>query len=187
MPYPAQVTPERIVAQAADMIEAEGVDALLLGRLADALGIKAPSLYRYFESKMALLQAVNLATNAQLVAAMHAATDAAASQDAHMRLLTMVHGYRAFAHAHPATYMLAFGNATARPDPDALLALALPLQAAVAAWTGEAGSLAALRGLWALAHGYVVLELTQNFQRGGDLDATYDRAMRAYLAGLKAV
>jgi len=187
MPYPAQVTPERIVAQAADMIEADGVDALLLGRLADALGIKAPSLYRYFKNKTALLEAVNLATNAALVTAMHAAADEATRSDAGARLLTMMRAYRTFAHAHPITYLLAFGAGTAQPDPDALLALALPLQAAVADWTGKADSLPALRGLWALAHGYVALELTHSFQRGGDLDTTFDRAIRTYLAGLKAL
>ncbi|MCA9903334.1 MAG: TetR/AcrR family transcriptional regulator [Anaerolineae bacterium] len=186
MPYPAQVTPERIVEQAAEMIEAEGVEALSLGRLASALGIKAPSLYRYFEGKTALLRAVNLATNEQLVAAMHTAADAAAD-DAYDRLLTMMRAYRTFAHTRPAAYMLAYGDTTAPPDPDALLALALPLQAAVAAWSGEAGSLPALRGLWALVHGYVALELTRNFQRGGDLDATFDQIVRTYLAGLKTL
>ncbi|MCL4246987.1 MAG: TetR/AcrR family transcriptional regulator [Anaerolineae bacterium] len=184
MPYPAQVTPERIVEQAADMIEAEGVDALSLGRLANALGIKAPSLYRYFDGKTALLRAVNLLTNERLVSAMHTAGDAAA-HDAHDRLLTMMRAYRVFAHTRPAAYMLAYGDTTAQPDPDALLALALPLQAAVAAWSGEAGSLTALRGLWALVHGYVALELTHNFQRGGDLDATFDQIVHVYLAGLK--
>ena len=66
---------------------------------------------------------------------------------------------------------------------------ALPpvIGAALAEWAGEADSLPALRGLWALAHGYVSLELTDSLQRGGDLSATFDRAIRAYLAGLKTI
>jgi hypothetical protein len=49
--------------------------------------------------------------------------------------------------------------------------------------TGEAESLPALRGLLALMHGFVMLELAQQFRRGGDLDAAYDKAVRAYLNG----
>jgi hypothetical protein len=46
--------------------------------------------------------------------------------------------------------------------------------------------LAALRGLWALAHGFVALELTGKFQRGGDLSVDFDHSIRAYVRGLRS-
>ncbi|MCA9902121.1 MAG: helix-turn-helix transcriptional regulator, partial [Anaerolineales bacterium] len=60
MPYPSQVNRETIVAQAWQLIEAEGADNLSLSKLAEQLGIKAPSLYRHVGSKAGLLQAINL-------------------------------------------------------------------------------------------------------------------------------
>ncbi len=48
---------------------------------------------------------------------------------------------------------------------------------------GEANSLPALRGMLALLHGFVSLELSERFQRGSDFDATYDAVVAAYLRG----
>ena len=62
MPYPSQINADSIVAAACEIIERDGVEALSLGKLAEALGVRAPSLYRYFENKAALIQAVNLRT-----------------------------------------------------------------------------------------------------------------------------
>ena len=57
MPYPAQITPEAVVNKARELIEAEGYDGLSLSRLAAALDVKAPSLYRHFDGKSVLLRA----------------------------------------------------------------------------------------------------------------------------------
>src|SRR5215469_15273541 len=59
MAYPAQVTREKILGQAVAMIEKKG--ALSLQDLARKLGIRAPSLYRYFDSRERLMAAVGLA------------------------------------------------------------------------------------------------------------------------------
>jgi AcrR family transcriptional regulator len=187
-PYPAQVNRETILQQAQAMIEAEGVEHLSLHKLAAALGVKAPSLYRYFTHKADLLQAVNLATNQALVAAL-GHTQTLAGTDPAQRFLAMAQAYRAFAQANPATYGLAYSNLLpeARPDPQTLEALALPIQALMAEIVGAERSLAALRGAWALLHGFVTLELNGQFQRGGDLDAAFAQAVRAYLMGWQAI
>jgi len=57
------------------MIEMEGVEALSLNVLAEALGVKTPSLYRYVDGRAGLLRALNLQTVQQLVAATQAAHD----------------------------------------------------------------------------------------------------------------
>jgi AcrR family transcriptional regulator len=180
MPYPSQVNRDTILEQAVVLIKQEGVEALSLAKLATALGIKAPSLYRYYDSRTRLLQGVNLLTTGQLAAAMH---DAAQGDDPYARLLAMARAYRRYALENPSLYMLAFSD-LATPDADALLGLALPLQAAIETWVGAEGSLAALRGLFALAHGYASLEISGRFQRGGDLEVTYEQVVGAYLRGL---
>lgn len=185
MPYPSQVTGTTIIETATALIERDGVESLSLARIATTLGIRAPSLYRYFDSKSALLQAVNLQTTQDLIAALIEA--AASSSQTHAdRIMALAHAYRAFAHAHPRAYALAYSmtDPAAQPDPAALAALAQQVQAVVAPITGEPASLAALRGLWALVHGFVILELAGQFQRGGDLTSAYTSAVEAYVRGL---
>jgi AcrR family transcriptional regulator len=184
MPYPAQMDANRIVYYAREVIEAEGVDNLSLNKLATLLGVKAPSLYRHFASKNDLLRAVNLHTGGQLVEAILAAVETAAD-DPQARVRAMAHAYRAFVHAHPQTYSLMFGSLAPELRPDAALleGLAIPLQKLMAAISGEADSLAALRGMMALVHGFAILELNGQFQRGGDLGEAFSRVVDAYIAG----
>ncbi len=181
-PYPAQVNRETVIDKARELIEADGLDQLSLGNLAAALGIKAPSLYKHVASKTELLRAVNTVTTQRLVAALRtAATD----DDPEQRLLEIARVYRDFAHAYPHTYALAFTNALPeiRPDAQQLEQLALPLQAMMVPISGPEASLAALRGIWAIIHGFVMLELSGQFQRGGDLPAAFIQAVQAYLRG----
>lgn len=185
MPYPSQITPERILEQAEALLERHGAEQMSLHQLAAALGVKTPSLYRYYAGKADLLRAMNLRTVERLIAAMKSAAESASGSDAE-RILQMGVTYRQFAHQQPKAYALAFGatEPAARPEPAAMAALAQEIQAVVAPLTGEGASLTALRGLWALVHGFVMIELAEQFQRGGDLDAAYEASLCAYIRGL---
>jgi AcrR family transcriptional regulator len=55
----SSLTAERIVASAIELLDADGLDALTMRRLADELGTAAGSLYRHFESREAVLVAVH--------------------------------------------------------------------------------------------------------------------------------
>jgi hypothetical protein len=118
------------------------------------------------------------------VSAIREAIDAT-SGESRDQIEIMMHAYRAFAHQFPATYGLVFTNTIAelRGDPEQAEQLALPLQALTAQIAGEADSLAALRGAWALVHGFVMLELSGQFQRGGSLDEAFQKAVEAYVRG----
>jgi AcrR family transcriptional regulator len=181
VPYPSQVNVETILAKARAMLEAEGVEALSLGKLAAALNIKAPSLYRYFDSKNTLLRALNGDTAMRLVTAMREAAEI----QHHNPILSIALAYRGFALANPVIYRLAFGNASdeLRPDEQMLEQLALPLQTVMGQISGEEHSLAALRGVWALIHGFVSLELSNQMRRGGDLESAFIQAVEAYVRG----
>ena len=183
MPYPSQVTSELILAQARAMVEAEGVDNLSLHQLAAALNVKAPSLYRYFANKTALLRALNDDTFRGIFRALQPAFDLPA--DAEAKLLAVAKAYRAYAHANPISYGLAYTNTIAelRPDEAEQEQSVLPFQAIIAEISGEEYSLPALRGYLALLHGFVTLELAQQFRRGGDLDDAFIQSAQAYLRG----
>ena len=49
--------------------------------------------------------------------------------------------------------------------------------------SGQAHSLTALRGIWALIHGFILFELTGQLRRGGDLEAAFVQSVEAYLNG----
>jgi len=183
-PYPSQTDSSLIVQAARTLIEAEGAERLSLARLADQLGVKAPSLYRYFSSKADLLRAVNTETITRLIRRLRDAIEAN-SGSPKARLLAMAAAYRDFGRAQPATYALAYSalSPEAQIDANVAEAMVLPLQALMAEISGQAHSLAALRGALALVHGFVILELAGQFRRGGDLDEAYIQAMSAYLDG----
>jgi AcrR family transcriptional regulator len=183
MPYPAQINRDALVARAREMIEAEGVEQLSLHKLAAALGVKAPSLYRYFASKTDLLRAVNLMTTQQMIVTMEQA--AAAHDDARARMMAMAKACRDFGHAYPRTYRLAFTTTSPEllADDSALEARVIAIQQVIAEISGPEHSLAALRGVWALIHGFIMFELSGQFRRGGDLEAAFFQSVDAYLDG----
>lgn len=184
MPYPPQITKESIINQAAILIEQNGVEALSLNKLATALGVKAPSLYRHIGNKHQLLQYVNLQTLQNLFAVMQAAISKVDS-DPQIQMMALAQAYRQFAHEHPQLYTLAFThkNEGLRPDEQLLTNMVLPIQSTMAKISGEKDSLAALRGALALLHGFVMLEINEQLQRGGDLDQAFTQSIGAYLHG----
>lgn len=183
MPYPSQLDYDSLIEKAREKIEAEGLQQLSLSKLAQEFGIKAPSLYKYVKNKAELLRAVNLRTATQLI---HEMVD---NVPEHLspfeEAIRMAHAYRQFAHQHPQLYSIVFSyqEAESRPDPADLEELAILLQRVVAKLTGEEKSLSALRGLFALVHGYVSLEMNEQFQRGGNLDDTFEQVVKSYLIG----
>jgi AcrR family transcriptional regulator len=181
MPYPSLIDRDRIVETARKLIDAQGIDALTLRVVADALGVKAPSLYRYVKNKNAMLLAINEVTSLELVATMIQAADSTVPLID--RLVKVAMAYRQYAHEHPICYELAMSNnAEIKPGLDMQVQLVLPLQALFAQLIDEADSLAALRGAYAMLHGWVSLEIGQQLRREGDLSEHFEQSFRAYLA-----
>ena len=184
MPYLAQTDRETIIQTAQRLIEQAGVDQLSLAQLAEALGIKAPSLYRHVVGKTALLAAVNTLTGQQLFAAFDRALSAAPNEPAE-RLLAVFRAQREFAQANPHCYILLFTTTETaeRANEQLMEQLALPLEELIGRLADSERALDALRGALALVHGFVMLELHGQFRRGGDLEAAFEAATTAYLAG----
>src|SRR5258708_6927712 len=111
MPYPSQITQDTILEAAQRIIELDGIDQFTMGKLALHLGVKTPSLYRYFPNKTDLVHTLNTQTLTLLLLVVRAAADTANNApDAGARLVTMASAYRKFTHAHPAAYQLALGR-----------------------------------------------------------------------------
>ena len=86
----------QIAAAAQALIDAEGVDSLSMRALADRVGIRAPSIYKHFESKEALEAAVMSAVFEE-----QAIHYEAVVEDSDQPLLALADAYRDYARRHP--------------------------------------------------------------------------------------
>lgn len=88
--------------------EAGGAGSLSLNALAKSLGMAGPSLYRYFDSRDALLTALLVDAFADLAESADRAVPAGAAPDEQLR--AHVGAYRRWALDHPELYELLFGT-----------------------------------------------------------------------------
>ena len=159
---------QEIVGVARDLLTREGVEALTLGRVAQALGIKPPSLYKHFASKRAL-EAVLIAEGMRMWAE--------SLETAGATLSELAIAYRRFAHENPQLYRLM----TDRPVPRELLPEGLEARAA-APLVAATGDPDLARAVWAFAHGMVVLELAGRFPPDAELEHAWRKAIDAFSA-----
>jgi AcrR family transcriptional regulator len=166
---PLSTRAREIVSVARDVLEREGPEALTMRRIAEVLGIQAPSLYKHVPGKDALEVAIIIAGFEEAADAFEAATDGATEP-----LAAFVGAYRAFAHGHPHLYRLMTDRPLPRADlpPGLEERTAAPLQRA-------AGSPARARAAWAFIHGMVLLELTDRFPKDGMTEQAWQAGIAA--------
>ena len=155
---------------AREILEEEGADALTMRKLADRLGVRAPSLYKHVAGKESLQAAVIASGLDELGDAL-----SAAAQTADEPLVAIAHEYRRFALAHPHLYRLM----TEQPLPRHLLPPGLEARAA-APLIAVTGDLDGARAVWAFAHGMCQLELVGRFPADADVDAAWRTGLAAF-------
>ena len=185
-PAPSRTSNEAIVAAARAILEADGLPAVTMRAVADAVGVKGPSLYKRVPDRAALLRIVAERVAADLERILSIST---AEGDPRHRLRAAVLAYRDFVRSNPNGYRLLFADlpADALPEPGRLAALGAPLVAAAAAIAGEAYALEVARTVVAWAHGFMTMELAGAFRLGGDLDAAYAFGIEAILDGVTRI
>ena len=160
------------------LLEEEGPEALTMRRLAERVGIRAPSLYKHLPDKAALEAAIIATGFEEAAAAFEQAVDKAGEgpgEGAGGALVALAAAYRRFALEHPHLYRLM----TNGPLPRAHLPPGLEGRTA-APLLRVAGSEARARAVWAFAHGMVMLELDQRFPPDADLDAAWRAGIAAF-------
>ena len=161
-----------VVLAARQILEEEGREALTMRRLAEAVGIRAPSLYKHFPDKAA----VEIALIEEAFVAMADAIETALAERGES-LTVLAEAYRAFALAHPHLYRLNTTGALPRDRlrPGVEARTAAPLMRVV-------GDPDLARAVWAFAHGMVILELEGRFPPTADLDAAWAAGIAAFAA-----
>lgn len=183
MPYPSKLDTDTLIETAWQMMENDGVEAFSMHKLAAHFGVKTPSLYRYC-NRVGLLQQVNQMTERKLFSAI--SEPLALEAPPQTIAIAIMERYREFALSHPTTYGLLYTNTIEelRPEFEEGVQGVLPIQAVVAQLSGEAHSLSATRGLLAIAHGFVMLEITGILRRGGELSEAYRYTLETYIRGM---
>jgi AcrR family transcriptional regulator len=166
---------ESVVAAAAEIADADGVQAVTLARLAGKLDVRPPSLYAHVGGLADLHRRLAARGARELATALRVAATGLAGREA---LAAIAGVYRDYAREHPGTYA-AMQRAPGSDDPQGAAA-ALELVDVVLAvlrgygLTGE-DAIHAVRIIRSALHGFVSLEGDQGFRIPIDVDETFAR------------
>jgi AcrR family transcriptional regulator len=179
---------EAVVVAAAGLADSGGLESLTLARLADHLGIRAPSLYAHVESLADLRTRVAIRGVGELTAELRRA---AAGRAGSAALRAVADAYRAYAGAHPGTYAAIQRSPAADPDPHPGLERAatelVELIAAVLDGYGlrDEDAIHGVRMVRAALHGFVTLEREGGFALPVAPDETFARLVGLLDQGLQ--
>jgi AcrR family transcriptional regulator len=176
----------RVVDAATAIADADGLEAVTLARLAQQLGVRAPSLYNHVDGRPGLLRAVALRGLRGLTAALR---DAAIGRSGPDALAATARAYRDYARAHPGCYAATVA-APAPDDAEHRAAAGETVEVVLAVLRGwdldGDEAIHAARTFRSAIHGFVVLETAGGFGIPLDLDASFDRVVATLSAGLGA-
>jgi AcrR family transcriptional regulator len=171
-PAPARTSNAEIVAAGRALLEAGGLGAVTMQAVAARVGVRAPSLYKRFPNRGALIAAIATATLDELeqrLAPLNHEPDAAAG----LRELALA--YRAFAWANPRAFELLSMNLPPdwRASVEDTARAAAPVLILAGRLVGRDRALEAARLITAFANGFIAMELAGAFRLGGDVDEAY--------------
>jgi AcrR family transcriptional regulator len=185
MPTPARTSLPEIVEASRRILEAEGLDGLTMQRVAQAVGIRAPSLYKHVSGRGELIRLVVEAAVADLGSTLDAAVS---GEDTIEDLFSLAHAFRRFAHDNPQGYRVMFAPLPEewRPHRESLLEASRAVLRTTETMVGPDEALDAARFMTAWAHGFLTMELADAFRIEGNLDRAFDfgvdRIARALLS-----
>jgi AcrR family transcriptional regulator len=187
MPARPKTSDDAIIEATRGLLESKGRDGFSMAEIAEAVGVRAPSLFSRFANRAELLDRVELALWAALAAELEAAAGVSRLQRRPLEgLAAQGRAYRRFAKANPNGYALMFDpRASQTAEGAAVRGAALaPTLPGFVALVGEDRALAAARVLTPFLHGFVSMELSQAFRLGGGIDEAFETGLEAILSGL---
>jgi len=188
MPRRAGLDKAIVVQAAADLTNAEGVDALSLGRLAERLGVRTPSLYNHIDGLPGLYRELSLLNTRRLGERLSNAAIGKAGPDA---VMAVAQAYREHIKEFPGLYMaslraarnLAPANVELQAAEDRVVHVGMAVVASFGL-SGEDG-LHAVRALRSVVHGFATLEVAGGFGLPLDCDESFRRLIAMLIAGLQ--
>ncbi len=177
---------DAVVAAAAALADAEGLQAVTLAKVAAQLGVKSPSLYVHVDGLSGLRRRIAARGARELTAGLQAAVAGRSGREA---LAALAEAYRAYARAHPGTYAATQNTANLEgPEAGAAAAAALDVVFAVLrgyALEDEDAAIHAARVVRSALHGFVSLESDAGFGIDLDLDQSFSLLVAVLDRGLR--
>jgi AcrR family transcriptional regulator len=172
MSAPAKTSEKEICGAVRRLLESHGEAGLSMQAIAEAVGVRAPSLYKRFTNREDLLGAAARDALQELAELLH---DPVAGTQTYESLERMAHLYRKFAKKNPRTYGLIFSEALAARE-DLLSArqtAAEPLLTLLTQAVGRDTALSAARMMVSYLHGFLSMELAKTFRFGGNVQEAF--------------
>jgi Transcriptional regulator len=183
-----RLTKTAVVQAAAELINAEGSDALSLNRLAEKLDIRTPSLYNHVDGLPGLQRELAV-MNAKLIA--DRLSEAAIGKSGTELFMDVAQAFRNYVKEFPGLYMSTLRSSANQAVPDQNLRheeeRAVKIGLVVMASLGLQGedAIHALRAFRSMVHGFATLEVAGGFGMPQDCDESFRRLVQALAAGLQ--
>lgn len=177
-----------VVQTAADLVNAEGLEALSITRLADILGVRAPSIYNHISGLDDLRRELAISGLRELGDRMAEAAMGRSGEDA---LLAVAQAYRAFIKEAPGVYTAGLRSSgrllAADPEQQAAETRILKIVMTIidSFQLKDTDAIHAARALRSLVHGFTTLEIAGGFGLPYNLDESFERLVRLLVNGLR--
>jgi AcrR family transcriptional regulator len=177
----------KVVEAGAALADELGFTELTMGRLAERVGVRVPSLYKHIAGQDDLNRRIAALAIAEAADAIGAATQGRAGQDA---LVAAARALRDFVVAHPGRYAATIGIKPTGPDDPIVIAERRGLAPFEAVLRGYAiapqDMTHALRALRSIFHGFATLQATNGFQWSTDVDESFEWLIKLVDRGLRS-
>ena len=184
MPHRAGLDHATVVEAAAKLVDEEGIEQLTLGRLAERLGVRTPSLYNHVAGLSGLKHDLALYC---LRDVLDRITRAAVGKSRAEAIFAFANAYLSYARETPGRYAL-----TLAPDPDdqEVQALAKQIVDVVSAILApynlrEEDTIHAIRSLRSIVHGFILLQEASGFRIPVDPNASFHWLINLFIDGLE--
>ncbi|MCZ2839999.1 TetR/AcrR family transcriptional regulator [Modestobacter sp. VKM Ac-2985] len=176
-----------VVAAGAALADEIGFAGLTMGRLAERVGVRTPSLYKHVASQDDLNRQIAALALAEAAEAVGVATQGRAGRDA---LAAAAHAFRDFVLTHPGRYAATIGVEPTGPDDPITVAGRRSLDSFAAVLRSYAVEPAemdhALRALRSAFHGFATLQSANGFQWSADVDESFEWLIDLLDRGLRS-
>jgi AcrR family transcriptional regulator len=177
-----------VVQAAVDLVNAEGMEALTLSRLAKQLGIRTPSLYNHVDGLTGLRRELAV-MNAGLLA--DRLGEAAIGKSGSELFMDVAQAFRQYVKEYPGLYLSTLRSSGAQPiaDPnlqheeERVMKIGLAMMSSLGLQGEDA--VHGLRAFRSIVHGFATLEVAGGFGLPQDCDESFRRLVSALMDGLK--
>ncbi len=183
MVHRAGLDKSTIVEAAAKLVDEEGIEQLTLGRLAEHLGVRAPSLYNHVAGLPGLKRDLALYCLRDVYDHIMRAAVGKARAEA---VFAFANAYLAYARETPGRYSFTLA---ADPDDQEIQILVKQLIEVISALLApyhlnEESMVHAIRSLRSIVHGFILLEAEGGFRVAVDPDASFHWLITMFIASL---